>query len=117
MEPSQSNLRTLAEASVVAFGGVGFAAQTLPETAAYFAVADELARHPERALAQVEPLLTTASPAGRIYAATLLAARPEVGPAAWRRLTGDHAGVQTMAGCIAGRTTVAEYAREQLAAG
>jgi hypothetical protein len=100
-------LRALADADTVAFGPVGFAARTLPATEAYRVV--ERAGEPARPY--LDWLLGHASPAGKVYAATLLdRLDPAAGRAAWQRLTGERAAVQTFSGCIVGRTTVGEYA-------
>lgn len=115
MDRLKTNLRTLAKADVVAFGGVGFAGQTLPETAAYFAVAKELRGGPGTVRPHVNRLLADATPAGKVYAATLLAAAdPAAGRAAWQRLARQHSAVRTMTGCIAVQTTLAEYAAGQV---
>ncbi len=100
-------LRTLADAGQVAFDAVGFAARILPATEAY----DAVAAAGEPARPYVEWLLRHATPAGRVYAATLLERLdPATGRAAWQRLTGERAPVQTFSGCIVGMTTVGEYA-------
>jgi hypothetical protein len=104
-------LRQLAQADVVAFGGVGFAGTTLPVTEAFHALADEVGRHGEALRPRLERLVATATPAGKVYAATLLdRIDPVAGREAWRRLSRDRSPVNTFTGCIAGRTTLAEYA-------
>jgi hypothetical protein len=111
MNELKVNLKTLAKADVVAFGGVGFTGETLPETAAYFALAKQVARDPHAVRPHLDRLLDDATPAGRVYAATLLdKADPAAGKAAWQRLSRDPSPVQTMTGCIAGLTTLAQYA-------
>ena len=111
MNQLKDNLKALAKAEVVAFGGVGFAAETLPETAAYFA----LARDPAAIRSHLDRLLREATPAGKVYAATLLdRADPAAGKAAWQRLARDPSPVRTMSGCIAGQTTLAQYAANRL---
>jgi hypothetical protein len=111
MNDLKANVKILAKADVVAFGGVGFAGETLPETAAYFALAGQVARDPAAVRPHLDRLLDHATPAGRVYAATLLdEADPAAGQAAWRRLARDVSPVRTMTGCIAGHTTVAQYA-------
>jgi hypothetical protein len=111
MNELKANVKILTKADVVAFGGVGFAGETLPETAAYFALAGQVARDPTAVGPHLERLLDDATPAGRIYAATLLdKADPVAGQAAWQRLSHDTSPVRTMSGCIAGQTTVAQYA-------
>src|SRR6266545_2524745 len=72
MNKLKDHVKTLARAEVVAFGGVGIAGQTLPETAAYFALADEVARDARAVRPHLDRLLKDATPAGRVYAATLL---------------------------------------------
>ena len=104
-------LTTLARAETVAFGPVGFAAKTLPETQAYLDLADALDRHARTLRPQLERLLTEATPAGRVYAADLLyKLDPVAGRDAWYRLAADRSPLSTFAGCVMGRTTVAEYA-------
>ncbi len=115
MNELKAHLKALAAADVVAFGGVGFTGETLPETAAYFALADQVARDPKAVRPHLDRLLDKASPAGRVYAATLLsAADPTAGQAAWQRLSRDLSPVRTMSGCIAGQTTLAQYAAGHL---
>ena len=101
----------LAKASTVAFGGVGFAGGVLPETTAF----DTVVAAGASARPQLEQLLTDATPAGKIYAATALhRLDPNAGLAAWRQLTTDTAEVTTASGCLIDRRTVAQYATEQL---
>jgi hypothetical protein len=107
-------LRRLAEAGSVAFGGVGIAATILPETAAYHALAALADRRGAELRPGLERLVATATPAGKVFAATLLArVDPVAGRGAWRRLAGDRSPVQTFSGCIMGQTTLAEYAANQ----
>jgi len=105
-------LKTLVKAETVAFGPIGFAAQTLPATEAY----ERLAESGDPALRpRLEKLLAKATPAGKVYAAVLLSRLdPAAGRQAWQRLAGDRAEVTTFAGCVGGRTTLAEYAAAQL---
>jgi hypothetical protein len=110
------DVERLAEAGTIAFGGVGIASTTLPETEAYFALGK---RASGPAAAQLRPalehLLARATPAGKVYAADLLGQLdPEAGRQAWQRLTTDHAPVSTFTGCVMGRTTLAEYAHGRL---
>jgi hypothetical protein len=119
--PKQSTLdpqvRAIAEARSVAFGGVGFASQILPETEAYFALEERLAAGGEALRSELERLLDEATPAGRVYAAELLSRIDRAaGEAAWRRLSTDRAQLDTMSGCLPHRTTVAQYAADRLAA-
>jgi hypothetical protein len=112
----EAQLRELAKAGAVAFGGVGIAGTVLPETAAYDTLAEEAAEHGATLRLHLERLLSTATPAGKVYAALLLdRVDPEAGRDAWRRLAGDRSPVQTFQGCIAGRTTLAEYAANRSA--
>jgi hypothetical protein len=108
----RSQLKALARAGTVAFGPVGLAATTLPETKAY----DDLAGERDPALlARLEKLLVTGTPAGKVYAASLIAGLdPAAGRRAWQRLAADSAEVNTFHGCVGGRTTLASYANERL---
>jgi hypothetical protein len=111
MDDLKRHLRELETADVVAFGGVGFAGEILPATRAYDAVTDQLspALRPK-----LDRLLDRATPAGKVYAATLLSRLdPAAGQDAWQRLTGDHSAVNTFTGCVKGRTTLSEYALSQ----
>jgi hypothetical protein len=110
-----SAVQVLAKADKVAFGPVGFAARTLPVTEAFWAVERAVLGDPTAVRPHLDRLLSQATPAGRVYAATLLdkvdapAAR-----SAWQRLAGDSDAVETFSGCILDRTTVAEYAARHL---
>jgi hypothetical protein len=111
MDDLKRHLKELETADVVAFGGVGFAGEILPVTRAYDAVVDQLspALRPK-----LDRLLDRATPAGKVYAATLLSRLdPPAGYAAWQRLTRDSSTVSTFTGCIKGRTTLSEYASSQ----
>ena len=104
-------LEVLADAGMVAFGGVGIAGSVLPETAAF----DVVAAAGEDVRDRLQQLLSSATPAGRIYAATALdRVAPDAGRAAWRRLADDRSEVSTASGCLIDRRTVADYAAEQL---
>jgi hypothetical protein len=107
----------LAEAGTVAFGGVGIANATLPETEAYFTLGKRAGGADGNELrAELERLLSSATPAGKVYAADLLGQLdPEAGRAAWQRLAEDPAPVSTFHGCVMGKTTLAEYAKGRLA--
>jgi hypothetical protein len=96
---------------MVAFGGVGFAAATLPETTAFeVLVSAGSAVRPE-----LEKLLASATPAGKVYAATALQhLDAEAGAAAWRRLADAGGDVTIASGCIVGKRPVSQYASEQL---
>jgi hypothetical protein len=108
MDELERCLRELERAEVVAFGGVGFAGEVLSVTRAFDTVAEHLSPelHP-----RLDRLLDRASPAGRVYAATLLdQLDPASGREAWQRLAGDRAPVEAFSGCVKNRTTLAEYA-------
>ncbi|PZG15347.1 hypothetical protein C1I95_19840 [Micromonospora craterilacus] len=106
----------LAVAGRVAFGGVGIVGSLLPETEAYQRVAAAAADHPEEVRQQLDHLLATAEPAGRVYAATLLEQLdPAAGRAAWTAMRADPAELHTATGCVLDSTTVGEYAAERLA--
>jgi hypothetical protein len=108
-------LRLLAEADTLAFGGVGIAGSLLPATKAYFAVEEGLRQHGADLRPRLEALLDRATPAGRLYAAELLThADAAAGRAAWLRLEAQDAEVRTFSGCIMGGTTVGRYAAERL---
>jgi hypothetical protein len=104
-------LELLAGSGMVAFGGVGFAGTLLPETTAFeVLVSAGSAVRPE-----LEKLLASATPAGKIYAATALQRiDPDAGVAAWRHLAGDGSDVTIASGCIIGKRPVSQYASEQL---
>ncbi|NLU77905.1 hypothetical protein HCA58_05745 [Micromonospora sp. HNM0581] len=105
----------LGRASTLAFGGVGIAGTLLPETEAYQRVAAVVTDDPEEVRDLLDRLLTGGTPAGRVYAATLLERLdPAVGRAAWVALRGDTARISTMTGCVMGSTTVGAYAAERL---
>jgi hypothetical protein len=108
-------LRLLAGADTLAFGGVGIAGTLLPATKAYFAVEEGLRQHGDELRPRLEALLDRATPAGRIYAAELLThADAAAGKAAWHRLEGGSDPVTTFSGCIMGSTTLGRYAAERL---
>jgi hypothetical protein len=103
-------VRRLADADVLAFGGVGLAGRILPATAAYRDVADRLGDD-DKVRPQLAWLLANGSPAGKAYAATLLQELdPAAGREAWRSLMKDRSEFTTFSGCVMGRTTLAEYA-------
>src|SRR5258705_2077467 len=88
--PFEDELRLLADADTLAFGGVGIAGTLLPATKAYFAVEEGLRQHGAQLLPRLEALLDKATPAGRVYAAELLThVSAEAGMAAWQRLEGQ----------------------------
>src|SRR3954452_11107648 len=108
MRELDRHLKELEKADVVAFGGVGFAGQTLPVTAAYDAIAGHLSAELRPKL---DRLLKKATPEGKVYAASLLTRLdPAAGREAWDKLAHDAAKVDTFTGCIKARTTLAEYA-------
>jgi len=108
-------LRLLADADTLAFGGVGIAGTLLPATKAYFTVEEGLREHSAHLQPRLETLLDKATPAGRVYAAELLThVGAAAGKAAWQRLEGQDNAVTTFSGCIMSSTTVGRYARERL---
>jgi hypothetical protein len=116
--PLDAQLRQLREARSVAFGGVGFASQIMPETEAYFALEERIGRDGAALRLRLESLLAKASPAGRVYAAELLSrVDREIGELAWQRLSGDHDPLATVTGCMHYQTTVADYAAQRLTGG
>ncbi|MCL7460655.1 hypothetical protein AB0I85_10070 [Micromonospora echinofusca] len=111
-------LDELRQADTVAFGGVGIAGTTLPVTEAYRRVEAALAEDPAGVRDQLDRLLAEATPAGRVYAATLLEhVDPSAGRAAWTALGDDPAEFGTFTGCVMGRTTLREYAAGHLGRG
>ncbi|MEU6072406.1 hypothetical protein [Micromonospora sp. NPDC047074] len=105
----------LRRADTVAFGGVGFAGTLLPVTEAYRRVEAALADDPAGIREQVDRLLAEATPAGRVYAATLLERiDPAAGRAAWAALRDDPAEFGTFVGCVMGRATLRDHATGQL---
>ncbi|RLK24345.1 hypothetical protein DER29_2248 [Micromonospora sp. M71_S20] len=114
----QAALDELRQADTVAFGGVGIAGTVLPVTEAYRRVEAALAEDPEGVRGELDRLLTEATPAGRVYAATLIeGVDPAAGRAAWTALGGDPAEFGTFTGCVMGRTTLREYATDHLSRG
>lgn len=111
MDGISADVRELAVADTVAFGGVGIAGALLPVTEAYRRVAVAVDRDPAGVRDQLDRLLATGSPAGRVYAATLLERLDlAAGRSAWAALRDDPAEVGTFTGCVMDRTTLAEYA-------
>jgi hypothetical protein len=109
--------RELASAEVVAFGGVGLAARILPVTEAYRTIQEALPERADDVRPHLAWLLANGSPAGKAYAATLLAGfDPEAARAAWGSLSHEPAEFTTFHGCIMDRTTLAQYATSQLTA-
>ena len=108
-------VQTLATADTVAFGGVGFANQILPPTAAFQTLDEALPEQLDAVRHELVRLLTEATPAGRAYAATLLnRIDPAAGREAWRSMAGDRGELSTFSGCVMRRTTLGEYASGQL---
>lgn len=109
--PIERAVETLSNAGMLAFGGVGIAGSVLPETTAF----DAVVAAGSAAKPALEQLLDTATPAGKVYAATALQRiDPEAGRAAWRRLVDDGGELTTASGCLIDRNTVGQYAAEQL---
>jgi hypothetical protein len=110
--------KALEKAGTVAFGPVGIAGTTLPETQAYDDLIEAGRDDPAGLVPRLEKLVREATPAGRIYAAEALnRLDPPAGRRAWQRLTSETAEFMTMHGCIGGRSTLAEYAADRLASG
>lgn len=109
-------VRELAEADVVAFGGVGIAGRILPATEAFWAVEEALPEHAEDVRPQLAWLLANGSAAGKAYAATLLARFDSAGArSAWESLVTDRSEFTTFSGCVMNRTTLGEYAAAHVA--
>lgn len=108
-------VRQLADAESVAFGGVGIAGTLLPVTEAYrrieAALPDQAGEIRDRLIA----LLDDGSPAGRVYAATLLArVDPDAARAAWAAMRGDDAELRMFSGCFLDLVTLGQYAEQRL---
>jgi hypothetical protein len=109
-------IRELARADTLAFGGVGIASTLLPATEAYQRVEKALAERPDETRRRLDWLLDHGTPAGRAYAATLLGRiDAESARAAWTSMRADEGEFTTFSGCVMGRTTLGEFAAEQLA--
>jgi hypothetical protein len=101
----------LAAADVVAFGGIGLAGRILPVTGAYRTVDAALPGQADDVRPHVAWLLAHGSPAGKVYAATLLERLdPEAARAAWGAMSHDRSELTTFQGCVMDRTTLADYA-------
>jgi len=110
-----AELRHLAEADTLAFGGVGIAGTLLPVTRSYTTLQEALRLHGGRLRQPLERLVGKATPAGRVYAAELLTRiDAAAGHEAWRRLARQTDEVKTFAGCVMGSTTVGDYAIDRL---
>lgn len=102
----------LCRAQSVAFGGVGIANTRGPATNAFFKIR---AAGPQ-CLQSIHRLLDLASPAGRVYAATLLTAIDlAAGRRAWERLATQDDLVERFRGCVLDRTSLSQYASDELA--
>lgn len=111
----EAAVRELAKADTLAFGGVGIAGTTLPVTEAYHTVERLLPDRPDEVRSRLSWLLAKGSPAGRVYAATLLSRfDPEAGRAAWSRLRAQSGEFTTFQGCVMGRAELGDYAGGQL---
>ncbi|MBO4207053.1 hypothetical protein GSF22_13715 [Micromonospora echinofusca] len=107
----EAAFQELSAAETVAFGGVGIASTVLPVTEAYRTVERLLSDQGDRLRPRLTALLTEGSPAGRVYAATLLdRLDPEEGRSAWAALRADPAEFTLFSGCVMHRATVGEYA-------
>ncbi|MFY1688745.1 hypothetical protein [Plantactinospora sp. WMMB782] len=108
-------VRELADADVVAFGGVGLAGQVLVPTEAYRTVEAALPDRGEEIRPRLTWLLANGSAAGKAYAATLLdRLDPAAARDAWRGLLDDRAELTTFSGCLMDQTTLGEYAAARL---
>jgi hypothetical protein len=115
MGVDEGALRELARADVLAFGPVGFAATVLPVTLAYQRLSAAADTDDTDVRPFLDRLLAEGSPAGRAYAATLLARiEPDAGLSAWRALAADPAELTTFDGCVMRRTSLASYAAGHL---
>ncbi|WP_082377120.1 hypothetical protein [Micromonospora sp. NRRL B-16802] len=107
----------LMKADTLAFGGTGFAGTLLPVTKAYLRVEAAHGEHPDEVRQQIDRLLDKGSPAGRVYAATLLERiDPAAARSAWTSLRDDPTEFTTFVGCVMGRSTVGDYATQRLTA-
>ncbi|MEV4627430.1 hypothetical protein AB0J90_14175 [Micromonospora sp. NPDC049523] len=105
----------LRSADAVAFGGVGFAGRILPATEAYHTLEVALPSRLDEVRRHICELLKHGTPAGKVYAATLLTRfDPPAARAAWQSLTGERDEFTTYTGCLVDQTTVGEYATAQL---
>lgn len=101
----------LAAAGMVAFGGIGITGAVSEVTQAFRTIKATGAEHRGR----IQWLLEHASPAGKVYAATLLSELdPQAGRKAWEQLVDDTGTFQTGMGCVIGTGTVSDYARREL---
>jgi hypothetical protein len=104
-------LEDLGAATMLSFGGFGFAAIKSPATLAY----EYLREAGPRVRSGLQDLLATASPAGRVYAAHLLERLdPAHGRRVWEWLADQPDAFATGSGCLMDQTTLRAYAREQL---
>ncbi|MDT5174626.1 MAG: hypothetical protein QOG37_1877 [Mycobacterium sp.] len=102
----------LAKSQSVAFGGVGFANIEGPASIAFSKIRAASASY----LKPLHRLLIEASPAGRVYAATLLTAiDQEAGRRAWEHLATQDEALEVCTGCLVNTARLSEYAIKQLA--
>ncbi|MEH0928738.1 hypothetical protein [Micromonospora sp. CPCC 205558] len=107
---------SLLAADTLAFAGVGIAGTLLPVTEAYERVSAALDDHPEEVRRQLDRVLADGTPAGRVYAATLLErVDPAAARAAWTSLRDDPSEFTTFVGCVMDRETLGTYASRRLA--
>lgn len=115
MAVDEDSLRDLSRADVVAFGPIAPDGMVLPVTRAYERLADLVTGGTVDVRPHLDRLLAEGSPAGRAYAATLLARLdPDAGRSIWRSLVADQAELTTFDGSLMRRTTLAAYAAAQL---
>ncbi|MGN9811886.1 hypothetical protein ACTMSW_21315 [Micromonospora sp. BQ11] len=109
-----ADLDELTRAETLAFGGVGITGTLLPVTEAYRRVEAALADHAEEVRERIDRVLDEGTPAGKVYAATLLERLdPAAGRRAWETLREDTAEFGTFTGCVMGRSTLREYATDR----
>ena len=108
-------LRELVSADTVAFGGVGLISRVLPVTEAYRTLETAIARNGAALRPHVEWLLANATPAGKVYAASLMESLdPVAARAAWQSLANEPAEITTFVGCVMNKTSLSEYAGDRL---
>lgn len=108
-------LRELADADVVAFGGVGLMSRVLPVTEAYRAISAAIDRDGEAVRPHLFRLVQHGTPAGKVYGATLLRELdPTAAQDAWRRLAAERGDVTTFMGCVMNKEPLADYAGAQI---
>jgi hypothetical protein len=108
-------LRELVSADLVAFAGVGLISRVLPVTEAYRTLDAAVARDGAALRPRIEWLLANATPAGKVYAATLMQRLdPVAGRAAWQSLAKEPAEITTFVGCVMNKTSLSEYVGDRL---